>query len=110
MRKIEILEWKERDRNDEEVDVNTVTLIRNMVRNIPLERMPRGPEAFELVRDLSKALDNADGKEHVILEESVYSHLEKHAFPQIPDRWGFIPGLSDAVLLIINAKKEDINE
>lgn len=110
VRKIVMLEWKERDMNGKEIDVNTTELIKNLFASIPLEKMPRGVEAFELVRDLSKALDDSGGKDFIVLEEDLWKYLEKEAFPYIPGKWAFVPGLSDAIDSLIHAEKEVIVE
>ena len=110
VRKIAMLDWKARDREGKEIDVNTAEFIKNLFASIPLEKMPRGVDAFELVRDLSKALDDSKGKDSVILEEDLWKYLEKEAFPYIPGKWAFVPGLSDAVESLIHAEKETIIE
>ena len=110
VRKIPMLEWKEQDMDRKEIDVNTTGFIKNIFGSIPLEKMPRGVEAFELTRDLSKALEDSKDKDHIVLEENLWKFLEKEAFPHIPGRWAFVPGLSDAVESLIKAKKETIIE
>lgn len=110
VRKIAMLEWKERNREGKEVAMDTTEFIKNLFASIPLDKMPRGVDAFELVRDMSKSLDASKGKDFVILEEDSWKYLEKEAFPYIPGKWAFVPGLSDAVHSLIKAEKEVIVE
>lgn len=110
VRKIVMLEWTELDINRKEITVNTAEFIKNLFAGIPMEKMPRGVEAFEITRDLSKALDESDGKDCVTLEEDLWKFLKKECFEHIPGKWAFVPGLSDAIHSLIHAEKEVVIE
>ena len=123
VRKIKIETWTEPERDENgkttgrSVDVDTCFLVRNMVSGLPPDKLPRGVDAFNIMKDLSYALRDAQNQQYLLLPENVYNFLQKNCFPNIPAAWGLMEDISNAVTLLIGAElvevkieREDIAE
>ena len=110
VRKIRIESWTEPSttKPGERIDVDTCILVRNMVRGVPVEKIPRGVEAFELMKSLHEALKDAENQEYLMLTENVFQFLEDNCFDQIPATWGLMEELSNAVTLLVGAELVEV--
>ena len=111
MRRIKIMKWKEpsRDDPDEKIEVDTCSLIQNMVRQVPPNQLPTGLDAFKIMRSLDLSLKTAKGKEYLELEDNIFDWLDKNCFVNIPAVWGLMDEVAMAIIEITNAKQYDPN-
>ena len=111
LRKIKIGFWTEpsQTKPNKSIMVNTCTLIRTLFSGLPPAKIPRGLEAFELMKDLHQALVKAHDKEYLYLPENVYTFLQKECFPNIPATWGMMKDVSIAVTDLIDAELVEVN-
>lgn len=111
MRKIKIMKWKEsnRDDPDKEIEVDTCSLLRNMVMSVPPQKLPTGLDAFTIMRSLDISLKTAKGKEYLHLEDNVFDWLDKNCFTNILAVWGLMDEVAMAIIEITNSKQYDPN-
>ena len=115
MRKIKIYTWKEQRRDMigeliEEVDVDTCALIRKISQGLPPAQMPRGMVNFDIFQSLHISLGNADGKEHLYLEENIYEFVVKTILSFVPGHWAMMDDVREAVMAIRNAIQVDVSK
>ena len=105
MRKIRIENWKSLV-DGKEIEENIVVVLKVLVSSQKPEDMPKGLEGFRLFNRLSKAFDDAEDNEYLILEEREYEYLKKLVESSVPPQWGFNKNITNAIESFLNVKEE----
>ena len=106
MRKIDIMYWKAKTPDGNEVEENTVTVLNMLINSMPTNSIPRGLDSFRLFNRISKAFKKSEEKKVLVLEESDHSFLVNAIKNDIPSVWGTNENILKAVDSVINAKEE----
>lgn len=108
MRKIKVETWAEQRPGETVVTVNTRTLIRTMMNQLPPNKVPRGVDAFNIMKELHDALKESEKSEYIMLPENVFTFLEKNCFTSIPAVWALMEDVSKAITELIEAELVDV--
>lgn len=108
MRKIEVVEWTEKDAEGKDVTQNTGGFIEFLVGIIDPRNSPKGLEKFETFSKLSQAIEDSKGKAHIFIEEREYALLKGVVLRDLPSQLGYVPGIVEAVKAITDAEKVDL--
>ena len=105
MRKIKIKKWTEKDRQGNDVEADTLTLLNSLVSLMKPEEIPRGYDQFRLFGRIGKAFDKAEKTGFLEVEELEYSFLKKTIESQVIGPWAMNPDILEAVELFMDAEE-----
>lgn len=106
MRKIPVIKWTIKTPDGKDGTDSTLTVLNVVISATKPEDMPRGIDQFRLFNRLSKAFEQAEKTDVIILEEMDYSLMKRLLETGIPGIWAMNKDITSVVEAFLNAPME----
>jgi hypothetical protein len=103
MRRITVNKWDAKDIDGKPIKESTLELFKVLISSKPQAELPKGLDYFRTFNRLSKAFDEAEKSDQLVLEETDYTFLKKLIEKDIPSHWAMNKDIFNAVESFLNA-------
>lgn len=104
MKKIKLSTWKIKTPEGEKGD-STLNIIAYLLKTGAQKEDLSGFESMRKIGRISRAIEDAEGKKFMEIEDGDFDLLKKYAEKYTPAIWGNVPQMLQAVEDILNADK-----